>query len=80
MNPFTANSSIQNIAGNVRDELYILGALLLSLEICADADFEGCQEEATSLIAAARERLGQLLTHAKNTAKDLEAGQEGESA
>ncbi|WP_116654843.1 hypothetical protein [Pelagibacterium sediminicola] len=69
MNPFLANSNIRDVAGNVRHELYVLSALLLSLEICSDSKFENCAEEAASLIAAARERLGQLLIHADDTAK-----------
>lgn len=73
MNPFSAK--IQDVASNVRHELYILNALLVSLEICSDVQFEDCEQEAASLIDVARERLGLLLTHADNAAKG-----EGETA
>lgn len=68
MNPFTADAK-QDVASNVRHELYILNAFLMSLEICSDVMFEDCQQEAASLIAVARERLNQLIVHAEETAK-----------
>lgn len=71
MNPFTANHKIADVASNVRAELYVIGALLLSVEICADSEFKDCENEAATLIAAARERLALLLAHAENTAKGM---------
>lgn len=66
MNPFTTDRQIQDVASDVRHELFILSVLLVSLAICSDVQFEDCAEEATSLIIVARERLGVLLTHADN--------------
>lgn len=69
MNPFTVDTKIQDVASNVRHELYIINALLMSLEVCSDVQFDGCKEEEASLIDVTRERLGQLITHAENVAK-----------
>lgn len=72
MNPFTADAK-QDVASNVRHELYILNAFLMSLEICSDVVFKDCEEEAASLIAVARERLNRLIVYAEEGATYEEA-------
>lgn len=64
MSPFKEKHA-EDIVMGVRDELYVVAALLLSVSFCADKEFDGHIEEATALTNAAHAKVRQLLADAE---------------